>query len=211
MPFQPVMTRPDQQIFRAGAQETPWDVLSPAAGGTSINGNKIISRKANWFEANGAPVVINDTGTAKQIVARMKFNDGNGINVNFTSNEGCVVAKYPSVRDFPENNPIKLTFANPVRGAGAYVSFVSNARSLYDGRSITAHMYILLNGKPAWEPAICQSTEITGDRVGVGMSATAPFVAGTATGADLIKAVSFEVAVMGNFEFLTISRLYWVP
>ena len=209
MGFQVVTDIANQAAFRANSQETQWDVLSAAAGGTRINAGKIISRKPNWFAANNGAVAVNDTGTIKHIVGRMQLNGGN-IDVNFVSGEACVVSQYPNTPDAPENNPITLTFSNPVKGAGAYVSFVSNANSLYDGRDVTAHMHVLLEGQPSWEQTACISTAKTGHHVPIGVSSTAPFVAAETTGTDLIKSVSFDLAVMGNPDFVTISRLYWI-
>jgi hypothetical protein len=140
----------------------------------------------------------------------MQLNGGN-IDVNFTTGEACVVARYPSATTFSDKNPIVLSFATPVRGVGAYVSFVSNSKNLYNGREITASMYLLLTGHGAWEQQSCQSVATTGHSVGIGVSPTAPFVGAETSGGDLISAVAFDALILGNFDILTISRLYWIP
>ncbi len=202
-----------QQGFRLRCQETEWNRRIWGNGQRAVNQGTDISNRTTWYLANGAPVIANITNMANPPVVQMHFNNAGNIDVNFSNNEACAVGANLMPNGAPDDRAITLTFTNPVKGVGAFVSFVSNNKALYNNRPITAKMFVKADGNAGWNVAPLVSAANTGFHVGAGIDPSAPFVAAERTGNELIKAIAFDADVDNgsSFDSLVISRLYWIP
>ncbi len=188
--------------FTGPVSEVLWDRKGGIAMGQQINEDAPLRNRPSLFMCNGLPVTINRTGP----VVRMKLNAGQ-IDVNFAAGEAAIVARYPPGSSLPDNTPIMLEFDQPVAGVGGYLSILGDI-SLYDGRSLHAIMWLLLEGDPEWKLSFGDG--VTGTALLPASVPTTAFVGAEATAGAKIKKICFDASLAGNFDGLILSRLYWM-
>lgn len=187
--------------FQSPPTELFWDRIT--SSDSPLNDKEPVRNEPRYYAANGAPVLVNVTGTS----AQFRVNGGGGsVDVNLEDGAATIKADYASGSKKPGDTPIVLNFLAPLRGVGAYVSIIGD-KTLYDGRGLHAVMWVTLGDG---QPASCVSGDgITGRRLKKGTVPTTAFVGAESDGNALITRVAFDASLNGNFGGLVISDLYW--
>ncbi|CCJ05628.1 hypothetical protein [Methylocystis sp. SC2] len=154
------------------------------------------------YAVNGGGLVINPNGPT----ANRRACDGNDMRVNLREGDALIVAEDPSAAATLHNTPITLTFANPVRGVGAFVAV--DGQDVQPGLPLLAVMWLRqLDGN--WTHVVASG--VTGaNPIAQGQPDSAAFVGALASGNERIAEVRFDATFMGNrpFKFLALSPLY---
>ncbi|MGJ0532637.1 hypothetical protein [Methylocystis sp.] len=154
------------------------------------------------YAVNGGGLVINPNGPS----AKRRACNLNDIRLNLRDGDALIVANDPSTAATRDNTPITLTFANPVRGVGAFVAV--DGSDVQPGLVFLAVMWLRPLGG-SWTHVVASG--VTGALpVAQGQQDTAAFVGALASGNERISEVRFDATFMGNrrFKFLALSPLY---
>ncbi|MBI5012651.1 MAG: hypothetical protein HZC06_07945 [Methylocystis sp.] len=176
---------------------------STGAGGAPVGKQPVDGQPI--YAVNGGVLMINANGRA----AKRRSCDNGDIRLNLRDGEAIIVANDPSASALPDDTPFTLTFANPVRGVGAFVAVYGP--NLPAGLPLHAVMWVLPVGGN-WTSF--SGHGFTGDAPLMnGEKDSAPFVGAKASGAERIAEVRFDATLMGNrkFKFLALSSLYGTP
>lgn len=183
-----------------GAQPCLIVDWSIAADGAPV-GVQPVDRQ-DIYAVNGGGLVINPNGPP----AKRRACNVNDICLNLREGEPLIVANDPSAAATRDNTPITLTFANPVRGVGAFVAV--DGPDVQPGLPLLAVMWLRPLGG-SWTHVVASG--VTGaSPLAQGQQDTAAFVGALASSNERIAEVRFDATFMGNrrFKFLALSSLY---
>ena len=164
-------------------------------------GAELVSRQ-DIYAVNGGGLVINPNGPP----ANRRACDITDICLNLREGDPLIVANDPSAAATRDNTPITLTFANPVRGVGAFVAV--DGPDVQPGLPLLAVMWLRPLGG-SWTHVVASG--VTGaSPIAQGQPDTAAFVGALASSNERIAEVRFDATFMGNrrFKFLALTSLY---